>query len=181
MKKDLLLGLVVLLILAAFLLTTDFQTVDQFYLTHMEDITPDSDTVTVAIVCGEAVKNPGRLDETLLERLPEDGVILPETTYVLRPGDTVLDLLIRTTRYNRIPLEYQGAGANVLGTAYVQGIGYLYEFSCGTGSGWVYSVNGVFPGCGCSEYALSPGDRVVWQYTCDFGRDVGALQEGGGS
>ncbi len=54
--------------------------------------------------------------------------------------------------------------------------GNLYEFDCGELSGWMYSVNGVWPDYGCSGYTLHDGDTVVWSYTCDLGRDVGALQ-----
>lgn len=181
MKKDLLIVLLVVAVLAVFLLTADIQSVDEYYLEHMDDITPESKTVTIAIRCDTVLENWDALDPALRseEYVPSDGVILPPTTYVLREGDTVFDLLERTARYNRIQLEYQGADQNVLGTAYIQGINYLYEFSCGSTSGWVYAVNGVFPSRGCSEYLLSDGDEIVWYYTCDLGRDVGALPEGG--
>lgn len=181
MKKDLLIVLAVLAVLTVFLLTTDFQTVDQYYLTHIDDITPDSETVTISIRCDQILQNYHKLDKALQseEYVPADGLILPKTTYVLREGDTVFNILDRTARYNKIQLEYQGADRNLLGTVYIQGIHYLYEFSCGAGSGWVYSVNGQFPNCGCGEYVLSDGDEIVWYYTCNLGRDVGAIPEGG--
>ena len=31
------------------------------------------------------------------------------------------------------------------GGAYIEGIGNLYEFDCGSVSGWMYRVNGEFP------------------------------------
>ena len=52
----------------------------------------------------------------------------------------------------------------------------LGEFDYTSGSGWMYSVNGVWPDYGCSCYTLHDGDTVVWSYTCDLGRDVGARQ-----
>ena len=55
----------------------------------------------------------------------------------------------------------------------IEGIANLYEFDGGPLSGWVYSVNGVFPNYGSSKYALKDGDQVLWQYTCDLGADVG--------
>ncbi len=78
-------------------------------------------------------KNYHKLDKALQseEYVPADGLILPKTTYVLREGDTVFNILDRTARYNKIQLEYQGADRNLLGTVYIQGIHYLYEFSCG--------------------------------------------------
>lgn len=91
---------------------------------------------------------------------------------MLRDGDTVFDLLYRAVRYNKIQFEYQGADENPFGSAYIQGINYLYEFSCGSTSGWVYMVNGEFPNYGCSKYELSDGDVVKWVYTCNLGQDV---------
>lgn len=62
----------------------------------------------------------------------------------------------------------------VFNSAYIEGINNLYEFDCGEGSGWVYSVNGVYPNYGCSNYKVQPGDSIEWHYTCNFGKDVGA-------
>ena len=70
-------------------------------------------------------------------------------------------------------MEYQGADLNSYGSVYVQGINYLYEFSCGPLSGWMYKVNEVFPNYGSSKYELEDGDVISWVYTCDLGRDVG--------
>ena len=49
----------------------------------------------------------------------------------------------------------------------------LYEFDCGSLSGWMYKVNEWFPNYGCSRYVLKNGDDVVWCYTCNLGYDVG--------
>ena len=62
----------------------------------------------------------------------------------------------------------------VLQKFYIEGINNLYEFSCGELSGWMYSVNNKFPQRGCSSYTLKNGDDIVWSYTCDLGRDIGA-------
>lgn len=60
-------------------------------------------------------------------------------------------------------------------SAYVEGIGNLYEFDCGNMSGWMYKVNDWFPNYGCSRYELKNGDTVEWQYTCyGYGADLGA-------
>src|SRR5699024_1855540 len=101
-----------------------------------------------------------------------DGVILEETEYVLRPGDTVFDILLRTTRHNRIHMEYQGADKNAFNSVYIQGINHLYEFSCGPLSGWMYEVNGVYPDYGVSRYVLEDKDTITFNYTCDLGRDL---------
>ena len=156
---------------------TDIQSVDEYYMTHMEDITEDSETVTISIVCHTLrdEKNWNRLDKQLqdVKYVPEDGVILAETTYVLRPGDTVYDLLTRVWRYNKIQMEYKGAADTAYGSAYICGINYLYEFSCGDLSGWMYRVNGQYPGVGCAGYKLENGDKVEWIYSCELGKDIG--------
>ncbi|WP_324825711.1 DUF4430 domain-containing protein [Sinanaerobacter sp. ZZT-01] len=181
MKKDLLaLGFIILAI-ALILSGTKFQTVDEYYLTHIDDITADSKTVTISIRCETIRDNWNNLVPELQsdEFVPQDGVILPETTYVLREGDTAFDIIDRAVRYNKIQMEYQGANLNSYGSVYIQGIHYLYEFSCGPLSGWMYRVNGVFPNYGCSKYELKNGDKIEWVYTCDLGRDVGCVWMGG--
>lgn len=175
MKKDILiLGAVILLVilLAA---GTDIQSVDEYYLTHIDDITEDSETVTLSINCGTVLDNWDRLPESLQDEayVPSDGWILKKTEYVLRPGDTAFDILNRAVRHQKIQMEYQGADANVYNSVYIQGINYLYEYSCGPLSGWMYRVNGEFPDCGCDAYQLKDGDRIEFIYTCDLGRDIG--------
>ena len=49
-------------------------------------------------------------------------------------------------------------------TYYVSGIGNLYEFDCGSESGWKYSVNGALPGMGCSRYIIGKGDTMIFFY-----------------
>ncbi len=175
MKKDLLLIGAVILLLAVLFSGTKIQSVDEYYLTHIDDITEDTETVFISIRCDTILDNWEDLDPALREEkyVPQDGVILRQTEYVLRPGDTVYDILDRAVRHNRIQMEFQGANLNQFGSVYIQGINYLYEFSCGPLSGWMYLVNGVFPNYGCSKYALKDGDVIEWVYTCDLGRDVG--------
>lgn len=176
-KKDILAALIIILLLAFVISGTKIQSVDEYYLTHIDDITPQSATVTLSIECKTVLENLSVLDPALKagDFVPEDGVILPCTCYVLRPGDTVYDILSRAVRYNKIQMEYQGADKNSFSSVYIKGINYLYEFSCGPLSGWMYTVNGIFPQYGCSKYELSDGDRIEWVYTCDLGRDVGCI------
>ena len=89
-------------------------------------------------------------------------------------GDTVFDVLQRVCRAQGIHMESNWTPA--YNSAYIEGICNLYEFDCGSLSGWMYSVNGVWPDYGCSSCTLHDGDTVVWSYTCDLGRDVGARQ-----
>ncbi len=183
MKKDILAILALILLVSVLVMGTNIQSVDEYYMTHMDDITENSETVTISIRCDTVLDHYDRLPEELKseEFIPSDGIILPPTEYVLRPGDTVFDLLDRAARYNRIQLEYQGADQNNFGTVYIRGMHYLYEFSCGPLSGWMYRVNGKFPNLGCSNYTLQDGDEVEWIYTCDLGEDIGKDSGGGQS
>ena len=175
MKKDILALFVIVLLVAVFINGTNIQSVDEYYLTHIDDITPDSETVTISIRCDTILQNYEDLDPALRsdEFVPPDGVILPPTRYVLRPGDTVFDILDRAVRYNRIQMEYQGARENSFGSVYIQGLHYLYEFSCGPLSGWMYRVNGEFPSEGIDSIELHNGDKVEWLFSCDGGADIG--------
>lgn len=177
MKKDFL-ALAVLIFVVVFLISgTKIQSVDDYYLTHLDDITPESETVFLTIRCDTILDNWSSLDPALQyeKYVPQDGVILARKEYVLRSGDTVYDILDRAIRHDRIQMEcvYSANYASV----YVQGINHLYEFSCGALSGWMYQVNGQFPNYGCSRYALQDGDEIIWCYTCDLGRDVGCEWE----
>ena len=176
MKKDILAILFIILAAVFVINGTEIQSVDEYYLTHIDDITEESETVFISVNCKTAIDNSEDLEKPLKDGdyLPEDGIILPKTEYVLRRGDTVFDILSRATRYNKIQMEYQGADKNSYGSVYVQGISYLYEFSCGPLSGWMYKVNGWFPNYGCSACKVENGDDIVWCYTCKgFGKDVG--------
>lgn len=56
-------------------------------------------------------------------------------------------------------------GLSVSGTKiYIKGIGDLFEKQHGSLSGWMYSVNGVYPNKSCGYYYLDNNDSVVWRY-----------------
>lgn len=190
MKKDLLIILIAAVAVTFLILGTKVQSVDDYYLTHLDVITEDSETVFMSIECGAILNNWNDLDANLRyeKYVPPDGMILPKggdekavsaegyetlkIEYVLRKGDTVFDILVRAARHNKIQMEHQDAPLNAFNSAYVKGINQLYEFSCGPLSGWAYSVNKVVQDRGCSAYKLSDGDVIEWKYTCDLGRDI---------
>ncbi len=175
MKKDILAIGFILLIVAVIINGTQIQSVSEYYLTHIDDIMPDSKTVFIHIRCDTILDNYDDLRPELQSEkfVPPDGILLASSEYVLRPGDTVFDILDRAVRYHKIQMEFQGADLNSFGSIYIQGINHLYEFSCGPLSGWMYRVNDEFPDYGCSKYILKDGDIIEWAYTCDLGRDVG--------
>lgn len=175
MKKNLIALSVLVLAVIAVVFTVDIQSVDEYYMTHLEDISSDSKTVTLLVECSTVFDNPDSLDESLKlsDTIPKDGIILPQTEYVLRNGDTVFDVLNRALQYNKIHFDYGGNADSELQPVYIKGIANIYEYDCGDLSGWMYSVNGKFPQSSCSDYELSDGDVIEWHYTCSLGRDLG--------
>ncbi len=167
MRKNIIIVLLSVMLVSVFVLFTDFSSVEDYYLEHAEDIAEDSETVFISIRCDTILQNMEKLEKELYDFVPDDGVILDRSEYVLREGDSVFDILTRAVRSNRIQMEYKGA-ENV----YIEGINYIYEFSCGKLSGWTYLVNGRSPSVAASMYILEDGDVIEWVYTCDLGRDI---------
>ena len=128
-------------------------------------------TCTVSISCAAILENLDRLNAEKADLIPADGVLLAPAAVEFAEGESVFDVLKRVCRENKIHMEF--SETPVYQSAYNEGIGNLYEFDCGEGSGWMYRVNGEFPNYGCSRYTLADGDTVEWVYTCDFGADVG--------
>jgi len=173
MKKDLLIVATIICALVLLFSGTKIQSVEEYYLTNLDVITADSETVSLEIRADTALNNLHKIQPSLHQFIPHDGTILTEQDYVLRPNDNVFSIVNRAVRHHKIQMEYQGADANAYKSVYIEGIQYLYEFSCGPLSGWMYAVNGEFPSVGVSQYKLRDGDKIVLHYTCDLGRDLG--------
>lgn len=128
-------------------------------------------TCTISITCKMALLNSDKLNPTLKDMLPQNGVILAPTKVAFTDGESVYDVLLRVVRENNIHMESTTTPA--YNARYIEGIANLYEFDCGELSGWMYTVNGSFPGYGCSKFSVSANDVIEWMYTCDLGRDIG--------
>lgn len=129
---------------------------------------------TLQILCGTILDHMDDLAEEKKEIVPEDGVILKKTTVTFEQGDSVFDVLLRETRKRKIHMEY--SFTPVYNSSYIEGIANLYEFDCGELSGWMYCVNDWYPNYGVSRYQVKAGDEIVFNYTCDLGRDLGVGQ-----
>lgn len=126
---------------------------------------------TLSVRCNTILNNITYLKEEKRKIVPEDGVILNECRAEFYDGETVFNVLVREMKKNKIHMEF--VNTPIYNSAYIEGIANIYEFDCGELSGWMYSVNGVFPNYGCSQYTLKNGDNIEWVYTCDLGNDVG--------
>ncbi len=132
--------------------------------------TEQTKTCTVSISCAVLCGRETELDAQKLALVPVDGWLLAPTEITYEEGESAFDVLLRVCRDEQIHLEFsQTPGYD---SAYIEGIGNLYEFDAGARSGWTYSVNGTFPNKGCSSYILQDGDEVCWQYSCDLGADL---------
>ena len=135
----------------------------------------DEPACTISISCQTLLDRLDDLDPDKRELVPADGVLLAPTTVSIESGESVFDVLLRVTRDNKIQMEFSRTpGTNA---AYIEGIGNLYEFDCGSLSGWMFRVNGEFPNYSCSDVDLADGDTIEWVYTCDLGADVGDAVE----
>lgn len=133
---------------------------------------------TVMITCHTLVDNKENLRKNKRQLVSDDGIILSGTETEITDGESVFDVTKRICTERKIPFEF--TLTPLYNTAYVEGIYNLYEFDCGSGSGWIYLVNGEIKSCGCSDCKLNDGDIIEWAYTCDLGHDIEAsIKENG--
>ena len=126
---------------------------------------------TISISCAMILNNMDKCNKDKRELVQEDGWFLEHTDVVFYGGESVFNVLQRTCRQKKIHMEF--SNTPIYNSAYIEGIGNIYERDVGELSGWMYSVNGWFPNYGCGRYALKDGDVIEWVYTCDLGADVG--------
>ncbi len=101
----------------------------------------------------------------------DKGYVLEPTKVELRAGDTVWDVFRRELTRRDIAFEY--SFYDKYNSVYIESIDGDGEFDHGSGSGWMYSVNDVYPQVGASLTALQDGDVVKWRYTTNLGYDIG--------
>lgn len=136
-----------------------------------QEITDNTLKCTFSISCATVLDNMNILDKSKKEIIPDDGWILKPVTVTFNEGESVFDVLKQVCKENKIQLEF--SMTPIYNSAYIEGINNLYEFDCGSLSGWMYEVNDWFPNYGCSRYEVKNGDVIEWQYTCSLGADIG--------
>lgn len=136
-----------------------------------QEIKDDISTCTISISCATVLNNMDKLSPSKASVVPKDGWILKPTKVKFNEGESVFDILQAVCREKKIHLESTFTPA--FNSAYIEGIGNIYEFDCGELSGWYYKVNDWYPNYGCSRYQVKNGDNICFVYTCDFGYDIG--------
>ena len=138
---------------------------------EVSEISENKTACTISISCSTLLNNLDRVKKNKISVIPSDAWILKAVNAEFGEGESVFDVTKRVCMENKIPFEF--TLAPIYNTAYIEGIGNIYEFDCGSTSGWLYKVNGEFKSYGCSDCKLNDGDIIEWVYTCDLGKDVG--------
>ena len=116
-----------------------------------------------------------RVTLTVSAETVDKGKLVSGKAVSIGENDTPYTVLQRTISDSK--LKYTGSGK----TIYITGIkfndGWINEFDYGSESGWMFSVNGQFPGIACNTVTLQKGDVVEWVYTGNLGEDVGDSQK----
>lgn len=126
-----------------------------------------SNTCTIIIRCDSILSNMDKLATGKDKFVPKSGYLLKKTELTFKEDESAFDILKRVCEENNIPIEYSFTPG--LETYYVEGINHLYEFDCGSTSGWLYDVNGKQPIRGSSDYIVQSGDHIDWHYSCSLG------------
>lgn len=135
-----------------------------------QEITDNTLKCTFSISCATVFDNMDKLNKSKKDIIPDDGWILEPVTVNFNEGESVFDVLKEVCKDNKIHLEF--SFTPIYNSSYIEGINNLYEFDCGSLSGWMYEVNDWFPNYGCSRYEVKNGDVIEWQYTCNLGADI---------
>lgn len=136
-----------------------------------ESVTETVNLCTMEIDCSTILQNEKKLSKSAKDKVPSDGVILMKSSVEIGEGDTVLDILLRVSEEKGIEVAY--TDMPMFNSCYIEGINGIFEKDCGASSGWMYSVNGEFPQVGTNACTVSPGDEILFVYTCNGGTDVG--------
>lgn len=94
--------------------------------------------------------------------------ILSPTKVPIKNGDALLTTMRTILKQKGIPISVRGSGAS----AYVEGIGDLYEFDHGPLSGWTAEKNGVKLDRSAGITTVKNGDSIQWIYTTDYTKDT---------
>ena len=89
---------------------------------------------------------------------------IAKKTYMVAPGATVKDVLEKAL--TEAGMSWRNPTGN-----YVESINGIGEFTNGSNSGWMYTLNGTHPGLGVAEQTVKDGDVIVFHYTDDYTKE----------
>ena len=114
---------------------------------------------SITVTAADVLENEDLIAPEKLELVPEDGIIYSGTVE-FEEGDTLYSVLTEALSDEKVQFEAENS-------SYFVAFGNIYASDCEYG-GWLYSVNGVEPTVGASEYKLADGDSVEFFYVCDY-------------
>jgi len=120
---------------------------------------PKDNICTISVNCSNIDRTKLTVEKQKI--LPQDGIILTETSVEIKDGECVFDVLKRVLTDKKIHFAVNttpGIGK------YVSGIGNLFEKDAGANSGWGFKVNGEFPTVAATELKVNAGDVIEWVY-----------------
>lgn len=123
--------------------------------------------VNITIDCTTILDNMDKLAQGYKESgiIPNDGMILKPVTLKIKKDSTVLEFLQKVSDKYGLTLKVRKSPYG----AYIESINEVAEKICGRTSGWMYNINGNYPGEGVSSYRLKEGDVIKFRYTCQPG------------
>ena len=136
-------------------------------------VTPTEKDIKVKFRFVGATKSPSGNYDAKTNKDSQYVTWIATRTYSLKDGSSVGDLLKLAIKESGI--KTVGEENNYVSGVYapnVLGNYYLAEFTNGTRSGWMYTVNGKHPSVGLNGYYLKDGDSVIWHYINDYSYEV---------
>lgn len=126
-------------------------------------ISENSEICYVTVECKEILNKLEKLSPGHSKYVPKNGYILQNYPVKISIGDTAYDALKTACSDNNIKLT---STSTVYGI-YVNGINNIDEKDCGSQSGWLYSVNSIYPSVSCGKQEINPNDNLIFHYTCN--------------
>ena len=143
------------------------KTAEQAITVSAAPVTPKDEITVSFTLLGDTKHGDSTTKHTL--RAGNLDTWISRTSITVDKDAKVLDVLEKA-------LSMRGFGfANESGN-YVSEINGLGEFDNGSGSGWMFTLNGHHGNLGVSEQALKNGDVIVFHYTDDYTQEEGSEQ-----
>ena len=109
------------------------------------------------------------------------GTIIERARVPFYDGDTIADVTVRALEEKGITPVYSGTTKEGFYLSSIENfthngevIDKFGEFSAGYMSGWMITLNDWFINMGASEFLVTEGDTISWQYSGNMGEDIGA-------
>ena len=152
--------------------TESYEIIESAFSVMKEDIAKKedtSDTINVSFrLIGATQSTSGNYD-AIKNKDSQYVTWLATRSYTLEKGSTVNDLLQKAIQSSGMKTIGEEKGyVSAIYAPTVLGNYYLGEFTNGTRSGWMYTVNGKHPSVALNAYTLKNGDSVIWHYINDY-------------